>query len=334
MQQVGSEYLQFAHSRRWGIGNINTLQKYIHHLFVQKRLAPTTVSSIFSLLRSFVARPPHNTHWTQDELKSIYDYLNIKLKHHQKKRAFVLSQENIETYCKTAPNSGIHLRHKLVLIIGIFTLARGQELADIQWEDIAESERYSGYEVTLKRRKTAASRAIQHLLVPFDAFGTDFRAMFEAYKMQFTEHKGPFFVSAQGIPVGRSTLAETPRHVAKFLGLPQAQNYTGHGLRAAGAMQLANNGGTSVEIMMYGNWTSESAARGYLRESLAASAKAAALINGKSAEAAPAPPAPEPPAPRNPVPTNTAVAAPTNAPIFQGCTFQNCTITVQMGEKQ
>jgi len=119
MEQVGSEYLQFAHSRRWGIGNINTLQKYIHHLFVQKRLAPTTVSSIFSLLRSFVARPPHNTHWTQDELKSIYDYLNIKLKHHQKKQAFVLSQENIETYCKTAPNSGIHLRHKLVLIIGM-----------------------------------------------------------------------------------------------------------------------------------------------------------------------------------------------------------------------
>jgi integrase len=238
--------------------------------------------------------------------------------------------EHIVQYRTSAPNTGIPLRNKIVIIIGIFTLARGQELADMRWEDVVESERYTGYEVTLHRRKTAASRALQHLLVPFDALGLDFRSMFEIYKSQSPKTTGPLFTTTQGVPVGRSTLAEAPRSVAQFLKLPDADGYTGHGLRAAGAMQLANNGASSVEIMMYGNWSSESASRGYLRESLASAAKAAALINGKSEVSTPALPAPAESPPGAVVSTTIAAAPTSSAPLFPNCTFTNCTITVQM----
>jgi integrase len=332
INSVGAAFEEFAHQRHWPAASIRTLEKYIRYLSVTRNFAPTTMYSTLSELLAFLARPPRNKRWTKEELAPIYDFLSSKLKKHKKKQSLVLSVENIVQYCKTAPNSGIALRHKIVLIIGIFTLARGQELADLCWDEVVESERYTGYEVTIHRRKTCASRAEQHLLVPFDAFGLDFRELFSLYKSQSRSTTGhvPLFTTLQGASLGRSTLAEAPRHVAEFLELPNARNYTGHGLRAAGAMQLANNGGTSVEIMMYGNWTSESAARGYLRESTASTIKAASLINGQSEHLAPILPSTSAPPPETAVAPTTTIAPPQIIQLFPNATFNNCTITVHM----
>ena len=329
IDHVGSTFVDWVRSRRWGVTNLAALEKYIRYLSTELDYAPTTVSSTLSELLDFLARPPHSHRWTATELEPIYEYLNVKLKKHKKKQALVLSEENIIEFCNTAPNTKIYLRHKIVLIIGIFTLARGQELADLRWSDIKESDRYTGYEVTIHRRKTAASRATQHLLVPYSAFGIDFRALFTTFKDGTKQQDGPLWTTASGASVSRSTLAETTRHVAEFLRLPNSRSYTGHGLRAAGAMALANNGGTSVEIMMYGNWTSESAARCYLRESVAAMAKGAALINGESGILPQVvPPKPDPaPVPRTlTIPVSSTPVPPT---IFNGCTFSSCTITLQ-----
>jgi len=329
---AGVNFEEFARSRRWGIGNIHTLEKYIRHLFVVRRLAPTTVSSTLSELLSYLARPPSKVRWTKEELAPIYSYIKTKLKNHAKKQAKTLTPENVLAFCRTAPNTFILLRSKIILIIGIFTLARSAELAALRWDDIKESEQFSGYEVELKRRKTDRSRRVQHLLVPSDAFGTDFRALFNEYRSS-RSGTSLVFTSKDGEGLAASTIGEACRRAAIFLELPDADLYTGHGLRSSGAIQLATNGATNVEIMMYGNWTSEAAARGYLRESPAAAAKAAAMINGQSAlvtsSTAPSA-APQPSANISPI---TAIEAHPGTHIFTNCTFQNCTFTVQTSGK-
>ena len=334
IERVGKTYIEWARARRWGATSPKTLMKYVRFLSTQRALAPTTVNSIFSELLSFLERAPYSQHYNKEtDLAAIYDYINTKLKHHKKKQAFVLSEDQVVTYLKTAPNSTIHLRSKLIIIIGIFTLARGQELADLRWEDIIESERYTGFEVIIHRRKTSAARAEQHLLVPADAFGLDFKTLLLTYKQLSGVSTGPIWRTSNGDPLGRTTIAEAPRHAAQFIGLPASERYTGHGLRAAGAMALANNGGTSVEIMMFGNWTSESAARGYLRESSTSMAKAAALINGQSVIVPIVAPHSAAPAPSPTTSTPQAPAPPNPISYFTGCTFIDCPITVQQLSK-
>jgi len=328
IERVGTTYINWAKSHRWGPTNVKSLMKYVRYLSTQRSLAPTTINSTFSELLSFLERAPYSQHYSKTDLAAIYEYINAKLEAHSKKQALMLDEQQVIAYFKQAPNEGVHLRSKLIIIIiGIFTLARGQELAELRWEDVQESERYAGFEVTLHRKKTSASREVQHLLVPYDAFGLTFKDMLLAYKKLANPPSGPIWRSANGDPLSRTTIAEAPRHAAIFLGLPNAKKYTGHGLRAAGATTMANNGGTSVQLMMVGNWSSESAARGYLRESKTAMAETAAIINKQSVpvQTSASAPVPQAPAPATPVPP-TGSSFPL-APLFSGCSF-NAPISV------
>ena len=90
------------------------------------------------------------------------------------------------------------------------------------------------------------------------------------------------------IGIGRNYAANLCRRIAQSLGLPNAENFTGHALRASGvchvwwmavstllptsaaATALAGRGGTSQQVMWLGGWKSRTVSDGYVRESLRA----------------------------------------------------------------
>jgi len=129
-------------------------------------------------------------------------------------------------------------------------------------------------------------------------YDVDTRTLLEAYRAAAGTQTGPLWTRAgTQVPLGKTTLAETPKLVAAFLKLPNPERYTGHGLRATGATAMADHGATELELMTAGNWKSAAVARGYIRQSLAAGTRRASLIMGTPAQPgqlAPAPPAPTP----------------------------------------
>jgi hypothetical protein len=111
---------------------------------------------------------------------------------------------------------------------------------------------------------------------------------------------------------GKQKIANLPKEIATFLGLPNPLSYTGHCLRATSATLLADAGISMMNLKRHGGWKSDTVVEGYLRESKKLKADTATMLATGS----------DIPLAMNPTPTQLAEAA------FQGAKFSNCTINV------
>ncbi|KAJ8911540.1 hypothetical protein NQ315_012793 [Exocentrus adspersus] len=68
--------------------------------------------------------------------------------------------------------------------------------------------------------------------------------------------------------VGINTISKTFSKVASFLGLPDPESFTGHGMRRSSATLLANAGGDITTVKCHGGWKSTTVAENYIEESL------------------------------------------------------------------
>ena len=59
-----------------------------------------------------------------------------------------------------------------------------------------------------------------------------------------------------------------PQVVAKFLNLPNPEEYTGHCFRRSSATILVDSGADLTSLKRHGGWKSSSVAEGYIEESL------------------------------------------------------------------
>jgi hypothetical protein len=67
--------------------------------------------------------------------------------------------------------------------------------------------------------------------------------------------------------VGVHTVGNAPRKIAEYLGLADANQYTGHCFRRSSASLLVEGGGDLGTLMMHGGWKSVNVARGYVEQS-------------------------------------------------------------------
>lgn len=67
---------------------------------------------------------------------------------------------------------------------------------------------------------------------------------------------------------GQHTIGWTPKKIAKFLGLPDADLYTGHSFRRSAATMVVNAGGDLLILKCVGGWKSSTVAEGYIGESI------------------------------------------------------------------
>ncbi|KAJ8918203.1 hypothetical protein NQ315_014070 [Exocentrus adspersus] len=68
--------------------------------------------------------------------------------------------------------------------------------------------------------------------------------------------------------VGINTISKTFSKVPSFLGLPDPESFTGHGMRRSSATLLANAGGDITTVKRHGGWKSTTVAENYIEESL------------------------------------------------------------------
>lgn len=67
--------------------------------------------------------------------------------------------------------------------------------------------------------------------------------------------------------VGVHQFGKMPKIVAKFLNLPNADEYTGHCFRRSSATILVNAGADLIALKRHGGWKSSNVAEGYIEES-------------------------------------------------------------------
>ena len=273
------------------------------------------------------------------ESGSFKDLLKSLTKQHKPRQARVLTQPELISFLRDAPNEGNPLRFKIIALICYFGVARIADIDKLDWNEVVIRE--TDVIVTLHQAKSAVAVAEAEIIVPkmFDTI--DVHALFVLYKDVQIEKTGQVWKQFQKgkwtrSVVGHNTLAKTPRKIAEFLKLPDPQLYTGHCLRRSAATAMGNNGATLNQLMHAGGWHSSTMARRYVETSAvelqqAANLLAASAGNAMGPVSAPAPALPPAPAPAPapalaPVPPPAPAPGPASTPV-NTFTFTNCSFT-------
>jgi integrase len=78
---------------------------------------------------------------------------------HKPKQALTFTEEEVNRFLINAPNEGVHLVHKLILLFGIYGGLRPSELTDLCWGDISENTSEGFISITIRHSKTDQSGA-------------------------------------------------------------------------------------------------------------------------------------------------------------------------------
>jgi hypothetical protein len=65
--------------------------------------------------------------------------------------------------------------------------------------------------------------------------------------------------------IGENTLRTYAREIARFLNLPNIDEYTSHSFRVSGATAIVNSGGSMLELKSAGGWKSDKSAGQYFQ---------------------------------------------------------------------
>ncbi|KAJ8910680.1 hypothetical protein NQ315_002929 [Exocentrus adspersus] len=159
------------------------------------------------------------------------------------KKAKILERNQIEEFLKKAPDVE-YLQVKVALILGVAGACRCNELTFLDISDVQDKGSY--LYVLIPDTKTNISRSFT---VMEEAFSVNAVEMCRKYISLRPKAAGRrFFLryvdgKCTTQHVGINTISKTFSKVASFLGLPDPESFTGHGMRRSSATLLANAGG-------------------------------------------------------------------------------------------
>ncbi|KAJ8914002.1 hypothetical protein NQ315_012025 [Exocentrus adspersus] len=189
-------------------------------------------------------------------------YLKVGSRKYKTKKAKILERNQIE-FLKKAPDVE-YLQVKVELILGVAGTCRCNELTFLNISDVQGKGSY--LYVLIPDTKTNISRSFT---VMEEAFSVNAVEMCRKY---ITAGRRFFLRYVDGKcttqHVGINTISKTFSKVASFLGLPDPESFTRHGMRRSSATLLANAGGDITTVKRHGGWKSTMVAENYIEESL------------------------------------------------------------------
>nr|KAJ8914199.1 hypothetical protein NQ315_015972 [Exocentrus adspersus] len=184
------------------------------------------------------------------------------------KKAKIQERNQIEEFWKKAPDVE-YLQVKVALILGVAGACRCNELTFLDISDVQDKGSY--LYVLIPDTKINISRSFT---VMEEAFSVNAAEMCRKYISLRPKAAGRRFFLAicrcqmSTQHVGINTISKTFSKVASFLGLPDPERFTGHGMRRSSATLLANAGGDITTVKRHGGWKSTTVAENYIEESL------------------------------------------------------------------
>ncbi|KAJ8910009.1 hypothetical protein NQ315_006013 [Exocentrus adspersus] len=181
-------------------------------------------------------------------------YLKVGSRKYKTKKAKILERNQIEEFLKKADME--YLQVKVALILGVAGACRCNELTFLDISDVQDKGSYLSFTVMEEAFSVnAVEMCRKYISLRPKAAGRRFFLRYVDGKCT-TQH------------VGINTISKTFSKVASFLGLPDPESFTGHGMRRSSATLLANAGGDITTVKRHGGWKSTTVAENYIEESL------------------------------------------------------------------
>ncbi|KAJ8911070.1 hypothetical protein NQ315_008205 [Exocentrus adspersus] len=178
-----------------------------------------------------------------EEYGKLTSYLKVGSRKYKTKKAKILERNQIEEFLKKTPDME-YLQVKVALILGVAGACRCNELTFLDISDVQDKGSY--LYVLIPDTKTNISRSFT---VMEEAFSVNAVEMCRKYISLRPKADGRrFFLryvdgKCTTQHSGINTISKTFSKVASFLGLPDSESFTWHGMRRSSATLLANAGG-------------------------------------------------------------------------------------------
>ena len=274
------------------------LLAYFHEL--SQTLAPTTLWSRFSMIKSMLKL---NDKIDIGKYSRLIAFLKKCSVGFESKKSSVFTGDEIRRFFGEAPDD-IYLSYKVIAIFGICGACRSDELTKILVEHVKDHD--GVYIVSIPDTKTHISRVF--------TIGSNFYPIVQKYINMRPAHAPTkrFFLGYINGKVtiqhmGKNKITSISKDIARFLGLPDPDSYTGHCFRRTSATLLVDGGADLLTLKRHGGWKSDKVAEGYVQDSIGnkrrIEARIASMINLPSTSAStsastssspPPPPSPQP----------------------------------------
>ncbi|XP_073956428.1 uncharacterized protein [Choristoneura fumiferana] len=273
--QAYANFIQWKNSKNASSFNASSFSENVFMAYfseLAKRYKPSSLWCIYSMLKSTVQNK------NAIDIKA-YTNLTAFLKRRSdgfySRKSKVLTPNEVEKFIKEAPDNQ-YLATKVALIFGITGACRRQELNNITTKDIENHGEMLLVKIPNTKNKIPRS---------FTIHGPFYEIVKKYESLRSTKGKSDrFFQNFQNgkctsQPIGVNKFGSMPREIAKFLGLPQADAYTGHSFRRTSATLLANSGADILTLKRHGGWRSNNVAESYIEDSIQNKADISAKIN-------------------------------------------------------
>jgi integrase len=176
---------------------------------------------------------------------------------------------------------------KVVAILGIAGACRQEELTELKCSNIISTATH--LIVYIPETKTNRPRSFALVVLPssevkpleiFQKYVAARPAGFASPRFFYQFHSGKGACQHVGV----NTIGKIPSDIAKFLGLEDFEDYTGHSFRRSSASWLADSGADKDTIMRHGGWKSSAVAEGYVETSVESKKRIAGQILGEQNE--------------------------------------------------
>ncbi|KAJ8912509.1 hypothetical protein NQ315_015593 [Exocentrus adspersus] len=241
------EFDNWRKKRGLGEGAITEEVLLAYFFNVEEHFAASSMWTKYSMLKSML-----KVHKGIDISKygKLTSYLKVGSRKYKTKKAKILERNQIEEFLKKAPDVE-YLQVKVALILGVAGACRCNELTFLDISDVQDK----GPSWKKLFSVNAVEMCRKYISLRPKAAGRRFFLRYVDGKCT-TQH------------VGINTISKTFSKVASFLGLPDPESFTGHGMRRSSATLLANAGGDITTVKRHGGWKSTTVAENYIEESL------------------------------------------------------------------
>jgi site-specific recombinase XerD len=181
------------------------------------------------------------------------------------KQAPPITVDALRSMVCTTSDDTAGLRDRLLLVLGLAMMARRSELAALRLDDVTETE--DGLLILIRKSKTDQDARGCEVAIPRGQHAmTDAVRLVRAWRALLAEHgitSGALLRTVNrhgnlGGAMSDAAVNEVVQRLARRAGLPNAERYSAHSLRAGGATAAYKNGAGVSAIAQHGRWSPNS----------------------------------------------------------------------------
>ncbi|KAF2895723.1 hypothetical protein ILUMI_10447 [Ignelater luminosus] len=259
-----NKFKQWCENKKVNAITEDILLRYFSEMAGQ--LKSSSLWSRYSMLRASLEI---NDNINIKKFSKLIAFLKWKSRGYCAEKSKTFSSHEINKFLLQAPDDK-YLLMKVVLILGVAGACHGVELCKMSVDDFEDT----GTIIIVNIPKSKIDKE-RYFVIEGGNEDLNMANIFRKYaalRPASIEHQRFFLCYKQGQcgvrPIGIHTFGKIPSDIAKYLGLNNPNNYTGHCFRRSSATLLANAGANVLSLKRHGGWKSKTLAERYIKESL------------------------------------------------------------------